>query len=85
MIEIIAILVLSGICIAQMVDKHLFAEKMFKQLDDTVKAIKSKDLNEYISAKSQDEIKKEPFLKQDEVFLEDASDEEFNKHIKTQN
>ncbi len=84
MVEIIAILTLTLICGALLVERYLFAQKMLKQLNDTIKAIKSKNIDEYMAAISVDEIKKQPFLEKDEVFLDEASDEEFNKFVKTQ-
>lgn len=81
--EIIVILVLAVITVYTMYDRRKFEEKMFKQLDDAIKGIKARDLNEYMQAKSAEDIKKVPFKSDpDEVELSDASDEEFDKFIK---
>ena len=83
MIEIIAILVLAVICIAQAVDKYFFTIRILKQLDDAIKASMSRNLAEY-SAATREPIKQAPPQEVDEIELSNASDEDFTKYIKTQ-
>lgn len=79
----IAIITLVVINIIQAIDKYLTTQRLLKQVEDAVKASMSKNLNEYMVAtnKTQDIASKQ---ETDEVLLSDATDEQFEKFIKTQ-
>ena len=72
------------VIIALLVERYWFEKRMFKQLDDTILALKSKDVNEYIGAQVAKTIEKEPQADPDEVLVENADDETFNKFIANQ-
>jgi len=84
MTETIVVVVLAFICVAQAVEKFFFTAKMLKQLDDAIKASMSRNINEYLVATKQPG--KQTILPEetDEVDLEDATPEQFDKFIKNE-
>lgn len=85
MITTVAIIALIAINIIQAVDKYLYTQRMLKMVDDAIKASKTTNINDYIAATNIEAVKKEKFVQTDEVLLDEASDEEFDKFIKGQN
>ncbi len=85
MIEAVAIIVLGIICIGQFIFILKFSKTLIKQMDDAIKAVLSKTVNEYVVAKNMDRIADEPTKENtDEVELSEADDATFDKFIKTQ-
>ena len=79
----IAIVALIIINIIQAVDKYLTTQKLLKQVDDAIKAAMSRNLNEYLTAKNEKpQAVAQP--ESEEVMLSEATDEQFDKFIKTQ-
>lgn len=80
-----SVISLSIIIIAQLVERYLYAKEMNKQLGDAVRAVMSRNINEFITATTIDKtINKKP-IQTDEVEISDLSDEEFDKSIKNIN
>lgn len=84
MVEIICIVTLALLVIAQAVERYFFAKHMTNELSKSVKAVMSRNINEFISATQADKPVKEGFTQNDEVDLGLASEEEFDKFIKSQ-
>lgn len=80
MTEIILGLIIAGIII----ERYFFAREITKQLDSCMKALISKNANEYLSMKSVDnQAKEKPEKEPEGVYLDQADEETFNKFIKT--
>lgn len=81
--EGITTVVLGLIVISQLVERYLYAKDMNQKLQDCVKAVMSRNINEYITATTTDKITKEPLPEPDEVELNSQTDDDtFNKFIK---
>lgn len=79
----IGIITLGVIVLVQVVERYLFAKQVHKQLENANKAVMSRNIDEYLNAtKKEDKKSTEAPPDSDEVLLSEASDEEFNKHIK---
>lgn len=81
----IAIIILGIVIITQAVERHLFAKQMTEQLGDATKAVMSKNINEYMAAKTVEKAVKETKVNPDEVILSEADDSVFDKFIENQN
>lgn len=81
MIEIISIITLALLVIAQAVERYFFAKHMTEELSKCIKAVMSRNINEYIAATEVDKGKKEDFAENDEVDMADLPDDEFLKAI----
>lgn len=85
MIELVSIITLALLVLAQAVERYFYAKSMNEQLSKATKAIMSRNINEYLSALNADKPSgNEQIADNDEVELEQATDEEFIKHIKSQ-
>ena len=85
MVELISIITLALLVLAQAVERYLYAKSMNEQLSKATKAIFSRNINEYLSALNADKPSgNAQVVDNDEVELEQATDEEFAKHIKSQ-
>lgn len=77
----IAIITLGLVVLAQLIERHLYAKDMNQKLSDSIKAIMSRNVGEFIAAtKPQDpagDSKSEP----EEVELSELSDDEFDKAV----
>lgn len=82
--EIVAIIILGVVVIAQAAERYYFAREMNDRVSQAVKAVMSRNINEYISATQAEKPAASQFTETDEVFLSEASDEEFDKHIEQQ-
>lgn len=85
MVEIIAITILGIVCIAQAVERYFYAKDMSQKLQDCIKAVMSRNINEYIAAVNVPKNVKDVKVDSDEVFLDESSDEVFDKFIKNAN
>lgn len=81
MVEIISILILGLLVLAQAVERYFFAKHMTEQLENCVKAVMSRNINDYLTATNESKKDKE-FVQEDEVDLETLPDEEYLKAIK---
>jgi hypothetical protein len=79
-----ATIILSIVVIALVVERFFFARHMTQELSKCIKAIMSRNINEYIAATSVDKAPKQAFIENDQVDLDVASDEDFDKFIKSQ-
>lgn len=80
----IAIITLAVVVFSLLIERYVFAKTMTEQLNKYMMAHLSKDVNEYMAVTAVDKIKKTEFKQPDEVELDQASDEEWDKHIKNQ-
>ena len=83
MAEIISIIILGILVIAQAVERYFFSQHMTKQLEQCMKAVLSRNINDYLTATAEKSPKSD-FTENDEVDLNEASDEVFDKFIKEQ-
>lgn len=83
--EIAIILVLGIICITQLVERHLFSQRILNDLSNAQKAVFSRNINEYLAATTPTKTKDDGFIKSDEVDMEDLSQKEFIDFIDKQN
>jgi hypothetical protein len=84
MIELISIIVLSLLLLGQAIERYFYAKDMTQKLNDSIKAVMSRNINEYIAAVSAEKVNNVPFKEPDEVLLETVDDEVFDKFIKKQ-
>lgn len=82
MIEIIAVVALSLICIAQTVERYFYQKDMTNKLNDAVKAIMSRNINEYLTATAKPKYSKNIPVEQEEVDFNADNPEEFDRAIK---
>ena len=83
MAEIISIVILGVLVIAQAVERFLYTREMNKQLQKANLAVMSRNINDYLTATAEPSPKS-GFTENDEVDLNEAPDEVFNKFIKEQ-
>lgn len=79
--EIITIIVLALVVVAQQVEKHFYTDKLLKQVDDALKAALSRNIGEYLSAKRADEPITETKADDEMIPIEEADDETFKKSL----
>jgi hypothetical protein len=83
MVEIISIITLALLVIAQAVERYLFGKYMAEELSKSMKAVMSRNINEFLAATQPDKKDTTDFRQNDEVDIDQASDEEFDKAIKS--
>lgn len=81
----IAIVSLTVIILLLVAERFLYAKEMNRQLGDSIKAIMSRNINEYLAAKSVDKVTTEIKSETDEVLMSDMSDDEYDETIKKMN
>ena len=84
MTELISIITLALLVLAQAVERFFYAKSMNEQLSKATKAIMSRNINEYLSALNADKPAGKEVAEDEEVELDQATDAEFLKHIKSQ-
>lgn len=79
------IITLAVLVIAQAIERFFFGRQMLGQVGDALKAAMSRNINEYMVATNKN-VGKEEFVKSetDEVDLQEATDEQFDKFIKNE-
>lgn len=80
----IAIIVLGLVIAGLLVERYLFVKQINGVLGDSMKAIMSRNINEFLAAKTIDKAVENVKVEEDEVELSQASDEQFDKFIKEQ-
>ncbi len=83
MAEVVLITILGMLAIAQTVERYLFAKHMTKQLEQCMKAVMSRNINDYLAATAE-KPKQQDFSENDQIELSEASDEVFDSLIKKQ-
>lgn len=78
------IIVLAIVIVAQIVERYFYAKEMNKQLGNAVKAIMSRNINEYMAATLVDKAADEVKIDSDEQLVTDLSDKDFDDLIKEQ-
>ena len=78
----IAVVILGIIILAQAIERYFFAKELHRQLENTMKAVMSRNIGDYLAATKDNKPDKEIPPQNDEVILSEATDEQFNKHIK---
>lgn len=76
------VVILGFVIVAQAVERFFFAREMNQRVSEAVRAIMSRNINEFISATQADKPSKTNFTQSDEIELNEANDEDFDKHIK---
>lgn len=82
MIEIVAVIALALICIGQTVERYLYQKDMTNKLNDAIKAVMSRNINEYITATTTPKYKNDVQPKNEDIDLSEADDETFDKALK---
>ena len=82
MIETIALISLIIICILQTVERYLYQKDMTNKLNDAIKAVMSRNINEYITATTKPNNSNTPFVEEDQVEFSADNPEAFDKAIK---
>lgn len=80
----IAIVSLSLIIIGMLVERFFYQKEMNRQMGEATRAILSRNVNEFIAATTAEKIVNRKQEEVDEVLLSDATDETFDKFIKSQ-
>jgi len=81
MIEI-TIISLAIIIIFQTVERYLYIKDMTNKLNDAIKAVLSRNINEYISATTKPNNSNIPLVEQDQIDFNADNPEAFDKAIK---
>ncbi len=81
MIEVIALIILTLICAGLIVERYFYTKEMNRELKDCRMALMSRNIFEYNNAKMVDRTMPEPVQQPDEVPIEEADEELFNKHL----
>lgn len=81
----IAIIILGFIVVALLFERYMFAKEMNQRVSECVKAVMSRNINDYIAATTAEKSKPQREVESDEVLLDTADDEVFDKFIKNQN
>lgn len=84
MIEIFCIALLGIIIIALLVERHLFAREMQKQLSKAQAALFARNMNEYLAGTKENTLPDRPSEEED-LELPEVSDADFEAHIKQVN
>lgn len=84
MVEIIAIIVLGLVCVGQALERYFYGKDMTQKLNDSIKAVMSRNINEYMAAVTVDKKTPSEFAQPDEIYLDVADDETFDKVIQQQ-
>lgn len=81
MVEIIAIILLGVIIIAQLIERFIYAREMNKQMRVNLGALFSRNVNDYLASTKEtvraDDTPSEP----EDIELSDMDDKEFEAHI----
>jgi len=75
-------IILGVIIVGLIAERYLYARQVNKQQDHYMQALIAKNTNEFLSMKESENKKDIPFKESDEIPLDQASDETFNKFIK---
>lgn len=84
MIQIVALIVLTLICAALIVERYFYVKEMNAKNSELLNAILARNMSEFISAKAVDKITPQPMVEPDEVPLDTADDKVFDKFINSQ-
>lgn len=76
MAEILALIILGLLVVAQTVERYFFAKHMTEQLEKCMKAVMSRNINDYLTATNEPK-KDDAFIQTEQVNLEEATDDEF--------
>jgi hypothetical protein len=80
--DIVGLSILGILCIFQSIERYVYQKDMTNKLNDAIKAVMSRNINEYIAAtnipKSIQDSKKE----NEEIDLSESDDETFDKALK---
>lgn len=80
----IAVIALAVVVISQSIERHFYAKDMTNKLNDAIKAVMSRNINEYLAAVTIPKVVEQQKIDTDEVALSEASDKEFDRYIKEQ-
>ncbi len=80
MVEVILIIILGILVLAQTVERYFFARHMTAQLEKCMKAVMSRNITDYLTATNEPKRDQE-FIQTEDIDLSDVSDEEFLKTI----
>lgn len=81
----IAIVVLGLVIAGLLVDRYFYTKRTQGILEDSIKAVMSRNMNEYLAAKTIDKALDNTVVPPEDVEISQASDTEFDKFIKQQN
>ena len=81
MIELITIIGLFLVCIGQGIERYFYAKDMTNKLNDSIKAIMSRNINDYLAATAKPSNSKQDAQDEQIDFSSDNPDE-FDKAIK---
>jgi hypothetical protein len=82
--EIVTIIILSLLLLAQAVERYFFAKHMTEELSKCLKAVMSRNINEYIAATTADKEVPSALPQNEDIALDEATDEDFIKAIQEQ-
>ena len=80
MSDILAIIILGVLVIAQAVERYLYTKEMNKQLQKAQMAVMSRNINEYLTATNEPK-KDTAFVENEDIDLAEATEEEFMNAI----
>lgn len=82
--ELVAIITLAILVLAQLVERYLYSKNMTQKLSESMKAVMSRNINEFMAI-TQDKQPKQEFTQNENVLIDEATDEVFNKVIEKMN
>jgi hypothetical protein len=83
--ELITIITLAVLVIAQLVERYFYSKTMTQKLSECIKAVLSRNINEYISATQADKQDHREFVQTDNILIDELGDEAFDKFVQKQN
>lgn len=72
------------IIVALLVERYFYTKEMTAKLTQAMEAVMSRNMNEYLAAKSVDKKVDERPSEPEDVDIDEASDKEFMQHIQSQ-
>jgi len=81
----IAIIILGLVIAGLLIERHFFAKQMNQLLSDSMSAVMSRNINEFLAAKTINKVVEKVQPEPEDIELSTTSDEEFDKFIKETN
>ena len=72
------------IIVALLVERYFYTKEMTGRLTQAMEAVMSRNMNDYLAAKTADKKVDERASEPEEVDIDEASDKEFMQHIQSQ-
>lgn len=82
--ELITIIILSILLVGQAVERYFYAKDMTNRLSESMKAVMSRNINEFLLATKPDNKPEASFIQDDQVPIDELTPDEYEKFISNQ-